>query len=307
MWSFGRSGIGPPFRSAPRRAPPSTPRSRRSRRRSRRRRRPIVSPSATATQRQKYGIAALGVLRAVDRVDDHACSGPSPWRPISSETMRTSSRSKCCSAAVSAASSSAAVTSPPSPWPTGRSRSSRARHRREHGLHVGDGRAAELGPVGHVRPARSQREEEQARRSAWGRSTSTSAASSRRARRTRPPARSWARARGTRRRPRPRRPRRSPRRRTACSSTPCGSYRSTARASSSSSRVEPEEARRRGRARATTVSQLDVMKPLGLGRRSPARRGASGRSRGPGARDETSTANVCVAVGSSSRNATAVS
>ena len=180
--------------------------------------------------------------------------------------------------------------SPPSPWPTGRSRSVAARHRREHGLHVRDGGAAELEPAGvHQRV-----QEEQAGGELRDRSTSTSAASSRRARRTRRPARRSARGRGTPPRPRRGRPRRSPPRRTACSATP--------------SRLEALD---RPRVELVVGVDAEVLAAAVERERAPipgrrlvatsARRRGRGTMRwvgkisSPGERDETSTAKVCVA------------
>ena len=208
MWSFGAPAIGSPFRNAP---PPRDSR-------------PLLVRAEVVDVAEEDVVdrvalgdrdreaevrdPALGVLRAVDRVDEHRVPARRRVTPISSETMRTSSRSKCRSVAVSAASSSAAVTSPPSPCRIGalallaaraspRARSftsaTAARHSSSQGL------TAERGA---------------GRRSASGRRTSTSAASSRRARRTPPPARPWARGRGTRPRPRRGRRRRPPPRRT---------------------------------------------------------------------------------------------
>ena len=65
---------GTPRRRAPRSTPRSEPKSWTNPKTTS----SIVVPSATATQSAKYGIAALGVLRAVDRVDDRRSARPRP-------------------------------------------------------------------------------------------------------------------------------------------------------------------------------------------------------------------------------------
>ena len=102
-------------------------------------------PSATATQSAKYGIArsafcepSIGSTTTV--------IGPRRWIPISSETIRTSGRSKCCSTTllgglVERGGDVAALALADRPLAL-----LARRHRDEHGLHVGDRRAAQLEP-----------------------------------------------------------------------------------------------------------------------------------------------------------------